>query len=291
MDSRRDEGASEATISREMSVLRASLNRAYKRHVLKTVPYIVDVEDRSPQREQRRLTIKEMAAYLNGIETYHFWMFALLSINTLARPDAIRGLTMRQVDFEDRLINLNPPGRKQTKKRRPIVPITNALLPWLEAHKGNDLVTYKGERVASIKKAHKETCRRAKIAGATPYTIRYTMAAELRRRGVPPWEVEGMLGHRMAKSTTERYAVFDPEYLGKARAAIDAYMVELTALVPRLRADNAQVRPLRKWGNGTIPLKRMVGGTGIEPVAPTMSRKVARPEIVNLQARRRTRKA
>ena len=47
-----------------------------------------------------------------------------------------------------------------------------------------------------------------------PYTIRHTMATELRKRGVPPWEVSGMLGHRSEHKTTEIYAHYAPDYLG-----------------------------------------------------------------------------
>ena len=54
------------------------------------------------------------------------------SSNTLARPEAILELKLFQVNLDDRLITLNPPGREQTKKRRPTLPITDTLFPWLE---------------------------------------------------------------------------------------------------------------------------------------------------------------
>lgn len=54
------------------------------------------------------------------------------------------------------------------------------------------------------------------------------MAVGLRKRGVPPWEVSGMLGHRASGyRTTEIYAKSDPDYLGKAVVAIDDYFREL----------------------------------------------------------------
>jgi site-specific recombinase XerD len=48
----------------------------------------------------------------------------------------------------------------------------------------------------------------------TPYSLRHTMAAELRRCGVrvPAWEVQGLLGHK-AVGVTEIYARFDPDYM------------------------------------------------------------------------------
>ncbi len=54
------------------------------------------------------------------------------------------------------------------------------------------------------------------------------------RRGVPPWEVAGLLGHRVpGVRTTERYAHYDPSYLGQAEAAIDAWMDEIETVLQR----------------------------------------------------------
>lgn len=52
------------------------------------------------------------------------------------------------------------------------------------------------------------------------------MATELRARGVPWEELAGILGHRI-KGATEKYAKYDPNYLGKAAQAIDAYFSDL----------------------------------------------------------------
>ncbi|MGB8313154.1 MAG: hypothetical protein WCE69_01560, partial [Aestuariivirga sp.] len=61
-----------------------------------------------------------------------------IALNTWARPEAILDLSVRaQVDFEHSLIDLNPPSRKQTKKRRPIIRLTENLRGWLE-HWGED---------------------------------------------------------------------------------------------------------------------------------------------------------
>jgi hypothetical protein len=107
----------------------------------------------------------------------------------------------------------------------------------------------------------------------TAYTIRHTMAAELRKRGVAVWEVAGFLGHTSGYKTTERYAKFGPDHLGQAVRAIDAYFAELgLAAVPQpvgrpLRVSSVLALPRV----GPQPLEKMVGATGIEPVTPTMS--------------------
>ena len=62
----------------------------------------------------------------------HLLRFCIISLNTLARPDAVLDLSPMQVDIKRRLIKLNPDGRRQTKKYRPVVPISETLLPWME---------------------------------------------------------------------------------------------------------------------------------------------------------------
>ena len=83
-----------------------------------------------------------------------------------------------------------------------------------------------------------------------PYTIRHT---NLRRGGVDPWEVAGMLGHKVREfRTTERYARFDPSYLSGAITAIDEYFEELQPLVKiRLIRGSSDPIPDRRSGSLT----------------------------------------
>ncbi|MDB5369807.1 MAG: hypothetical protein JWP20_1365 [Roseomonas sp.] len=54
-------------------------------------------------------------------------MFLVLLIGTAGRPQAVLELTRFQCDLERGTINLNTPGRVQTKKRRPILPMASFL--------------------------------------------------------------------------------------------------------------------------------------------------------------------
>jgi hypothetical protein len=102
------------------------------------------------------------------------------------------------------------------------------------------------------------------------------VATELRRRGVPAWEVSGLLGHRQA-GTSEIYAKFDPDYLGKARMALEDWLADLARDVPWLAGVSAGsgVAPALLSGSPESRVAtafQVVGGTGFEPVTPTMSR-------------------
>ncbi len=58
------------------------------------------------------------------------------------------------------------------------------------------------------------------------------------RRGVPAWEAQGFMGHgRPDTRTTERYAVYAPDYLGEARRAVDGIFADLKGKLRRDPAD------------------------------------------------------
>src|SRR3954453_6090070 len=224
----RQGGASDGYVSRVLSVGRAALNRAWKRQEIASAPFILDVEKGAPR--ERRLSPAEVAALLRAAATVpHLLTFAMIALNTLARPEAILDLTPFQIDIENRLIHLNPPGRKQTTKYRPVVPITETLLPIVSNVKADRIVNWHGKPIASIKKGFCTIVQRAGLsADVSPYTPRHTIATELRKRGVPAWEVAGMLGHKSGSyRTTEIYAKFDPSYLGEAARVVDAYFADL----------------------------------------------------------------
>ena len=109
--------------------------------------------------------------------------------------------------------------------------------------------------------------------------LRHAVASELRRRGVPGWVASGLIGHKKGKAaaTTGGYAKHDPAYLGKARKALDAWLTDLAKDVPWLRVVNAGAAGTGNR-NGAKPESRavagskVVGGTRIELVTPTMSR-------------------
>ncbi len=272
-------GYKNSYVSRVMSVGRAAVNRAFKWGEIERAPFIHDVTDRSDEKAPHRLDDDEMRAFLTTVQQWpHVFIFSMIMLNTLARPDAALDLAPAQVNFRDRFIDLNPQGRRQTKKYRPIVPITDTLSQLIAAREVSRFVLWHGEPVGSVKKTFKLAVRTAGLTSEiSPYSLRHTMATELRRRGVPAWEVEGMLGHRRP-GPTEKYAQFAPDYQIASRAAIDAYFAELGVSWPLPTAVCApvarQLTETEKSAEADFSTKSeewMVGVTGIEPVTPTMS--------------------
>jgi integrase len=223
-------------IKRILGVGAAALNDAHKEGEILSVPYILPGED-SPARD-RVLTLDESAALWLATELPHERMMLALLYGTLARPEAALDLRRESVDFGRWLLAQNQPGRKQTKKYRPTVPVAGFLRPWLEAAPAGPLVVWRGKPIKSFKTAWRKLRSRAWLgADVVPKTIRHTMATELRAANVPEAEIQGFLGHRAFGGKTEVYAKYRPDYLGEATAAIDGYMARVRASCVPVCAD------------------------------------------------------
>lgn len=238
----RDKPYSDGYINRILGVGATALQYAVDQEWILSAPRIRNVEVTGEQKA-RRLTLEQMAAFFNACDkrTEHVWEWGFWSIQTLGRPDAVLRLAKPQLDCDERLIHLLPPGEKQSKKRRATVPLTTSALPYAENAPPGYLITYKHQKghrpLKSIRMGFERVRDRAGLpADVTPRSLRRTMARELRRRGVSKWDIGGAMGHKSKRgggSTTEVYAEFEPDWQGPLAQAIDAYVAELSALLTR----------------------------------------------------------
>lgn len=180
--------------------------------------------------------------------------FLRLSVATLARPDAVLGFStapaLRQFDAARGLMALNPTGRRQTKKRRAVVPAPEPMVPHLLACSG--LFVAGNPRTAWRSMATALDLPGDGEAGLK--LIRRSMAALLRRRGVSAEEVEMQLGHRAIDSTTELYAPFEPGFLAGAKTAIEGIMAEVETAAPgafyrAVTASGCELLSIKRGGN------------------------------------------
>lgn len=273
-------GLSDGYLRRVLGVGKAAMNRAWKRGEVQQVPFV----DLPPTGEAYpdTMTREQLVALLNTKMPEHVRTYCLIRLATGCRGDAALDLQPFQIDRRHRLVRLNPPGRRQTKKYRATVPLLDVLAARLAGISEPYFVHWHGRQVASIKTTWRKMVKAAGLPAFPPKVLRHTVATELRRRGVPAWEVSGLLGHRTG-GTTEIYAKFDPDYLGHAREALDAFLGDLARDVPWL---GASAGPVVATGLLAYPPEtrmaagfKVVGGTGFEPVTPTMSRSTKTPRI------------
>lgn len=204
----------EATTRYEMTMLSVALRWAVKNELLDKAPDIWRPE--APERRERHLSTKDFAKWFAEVKAPHARLYVEIALATMARPTAILELTWQQVDWKHSTINLNPPGRRQTKKRRPIVALDEETMALLKvAHEGAQsdyIIERGGKKIASMKKAFQAASARSGIH-VTPYTLRHTGAVWAAEQGTSMAELAQFMGHDDDSTTQKHYARFSPTYL------------------------------------------------------------------------------
>lgn len=220
---RRANGAGDESIRRDLAVLSAALKRAVRYKKLDISPPILTLQA-SPPRE-RWMTRGEVARLfwgLRGPRQRHVLLFARLGLYTGARTGAILDLTWDRVNFDAGLIDFRKPGRRETKKRRTLTPMTpmihRMLLHAKKRSRSRFVVAWAGEGVGRIAKSFIAQAEKCGLDDVTPHVLRHTFASWAVRKGVPIYTVGKALGQTVA-STTSRYAKLAPE---DVRAAMEA---------------------------------------------------------------------
>ncbi|MGV1682980.1 tyrosine-type recombinase/integrase [Sphingopyxis sp. NJF-3] len=214
----------DATVRLELMKVSTALNWAMK----SPRKYITDRGEMwlppKSERKTRHLTRSEFDRFLEGMVAPHAKLYALIGLFTCARPGAILDLTWDRVDFMRGQIDLNPAGRAQTAKRRPVVPIGNRLMQALQeayaARTSIYVVERAGRQIGNIKKAFQAASERSSVH-ATPYTLRHTGAVWAAEAGIPMSELAQMLGHDDDRTTQQHYARYSPGYLKRVADAIE----------------------------------------------------------------------
>ena len=218
---------SHATTRYELSMLSVALRWACHNDLIAKAPSVWRPD--APEHRERHLTHAEFAKWYASVKADHARLYVELALATMARPTAILELTWQQVDWDHGTISLNPPGRRQTRKRRPTVPLDDETMIILrKAHEGaqSDYIIERGAaKIGSIKKAFQAASKRSGVH-VTPYMLRHTGAVWAAERGTPMAELAQFMGHDDDRTTQKHYARFSPAYLrgvsSRLRAAREA---------------------------------------------------------------------
>jgi integrase len=225
-----DRGVAAGSIRRELVMLVAAGNHAARQKRIEgsDLPHIPLPPPPAPV--DRWLTDGETgrllhaAAHAEGYQDGRLtraYRFIALARYTAARRRAIETLTWAQVDLQRRTIRYNPEGRRQSRKKRPAVPIADVLYPVLvrafEEKTGDFVLDHQG----SIRATFETTVWNAGLEGVTPHVLRHTWATRAAQEGVPLVDVAGMLGDEVA-TVVKNYLHHCPEHLrGAANAGHD----------------------------------------------------------------------
>lgn len=217
-------GLNVGSVNRVLECGTAAINRAYKRGAISHAPYVAKLPDRREVPKGRPLTVEELQALYRGSEVEHWHDLMTIMLCTACRPGAARELTKAQLDPAMWRVDLNPPGRVQTHKRRPVVRMTDSLWERFKTRPDGVLVRWRGEATEKNERLMRVARVRAGLDEAVNlYSIRHTCARWMRMEGVPSDQLASQLGHQVPDwgNATMRYAPNSPDYLEKAAAALE----------------------------------------------------------------------
>lgn len=208
--------AAPATIRYELLMVSTALAWAKKPKPEMWLPPVAD-------RKVRHLTHAQFERFYAAVRAPHARLYVLLGLYTMARPSAILEMTWDRVDFDRRQIDLNPAGRRQTAKRRPVVAMNDELhaelLAAYKARQIGQVIERGGKPVATVKKAFQAASERSGIH-VTPYMLRHTGAVWAAEEGTSMAALAQFMGHDDDSTTQKHYARFSPGYLKNVANAV-----------------------------------------------------------------------
>ncbi|CAB4241223.1 XerC Integrase, partial [uncultured Caudovirales phage] len=170
----------DGTIARELSVLSAAIRHQLraKRISADDTPMIELPKGGEPKdrwltpEEADRLLDAAMEGRSSKDRLPRVYKFVVLALTTASRKTALLELRKDQIDMDRGMIRLNPHGRRQTKKRRPLVPVSSDLMPILKRIMDEAAGEFLLDHPGAIRTAFNSAVRRANLDGVTPHTLR-----------------------------------------------------------------------------------------------------------------------
>lgn len=244
-------GIGPASVNKHLTALRAALNRAYKHEILtERPPKIYEIKEEVIQAAEIQPEIfkaEQLRDLVNRARCEEFlFRYILIMLSTGCRPGAARDLAPRQIDLENNIIHLNPPGRKQNAKRRPTVKLIPSLKPFImewmkETERASSFVEcrgYKNRRALGREVWNRIVKLEMDLTeGYVFYSLRHTVTSMMIAMGVDDGQVSMQLGHVRADvgPMTKKYAHaklihVSPNYLKATAEALE--QIVSAALIP-----------------------------------------------------------
>jgi integrase len=210
IDQRQQEGASNATINREIACVR----RMYRLGYLASPPRVLRIPNIPHLQEKNaRQGFITAEQYCNLVaHCPDLWLQALLEMgyNYGWRVSELLNLRVQQVDLATRTIRLEP-GMTKNREGREVTIESGALLELLrqcvEGKPPDDYVFTRGDKpIRDFRKSWENLCTAAGVPGLLFHDLRRTAARNLRAAGVPE-EIIMRIARWKTSAVFRRYAI------------------------------------------------------------------------------------
>jgi integrase len=231
---RRDQGASNGSINRELAALKRMFNLAAKMTPPKVarVPYIPMLRENNVRKgffeHHEYLALRrELPSYLKPVLMFGYY--------TGAREGEILSLRWHQVDLSSRTVHFEPGTTKNDQPRT--IALTNELLETLKSRKGiRDLNApeceyvffNKRKNICKFERAWKSAIKRAGIPDKLFHDLRRTAIRNMVRAGVPERVAMAISGHK-TRSVFDRYNIVAERDLHEAAFRLESHFANAAA--------------------------------------------------------------
>jgi len=233
-DDRKERRFSNGEINRELTTLKRIFNLARQNGKLTHVPHIPMLKERNVrtgffERDPIERVLDHLPAAIRPVVRFAY-------ITGWRIPSEVLPLQWRHIDFEARVVRLDPHTTKNDEGRT--FPFTDALLQLLEAQKaehhrlkGEGVLCpwvfhrtgkkVKGKPIVRFTKAWRTACAKAGCPGRIPHDMRRSAVRNLVHAGIPERVAMMMTGHK-TRSVFERYNIVSDGDLRDAARKLDA---------------------------------------------------------------------
>lgn len=215
MDERLDR-VSLATVQKDVSTLKAILNKAYREGHLAQPPRLPKFKALKPRNRWLELAEEER---LVTCAANHLVPLIRFAVATGGRRSELLGLDWRQVDLaRKRVVFLDTKNGEDRTIR--LCDSACAVLASLGPKEMGPVFTYKGMAIKSVKTSFDAARKAAGLDDVRFHDLRHTFASRLVQAGVPLYDVGQLLGHK-SLGMVQRYAHLAPDYQERAIKALN----------------------------------------------------------------------
>jgi len=226
---RRQQGASNGSINRELAALKRMFNLAAEMTPPKVarVPYIPMLKESNVRKgffkHREYLALRsELPGYLKPVLTFGYY--------TGARAAEVLTLKWHQVDLKARTVTLEAGTTKNDQPRT--IPLAGEVVEALQTQRFKrdanfpicDYVFSRfGKRIRGFYVAWKSACKRAGVAGKLFHDLRRTAVRNMVRAGVPERVAMAISGHK-TRSVFDRYNIVTERDLHEAAQRLENHL-------------------------------------------------------------------
>ena len=217
MDERR-RTVSLATAQRDVSTLRAVLNKAHREGLLAAAPRFPKFK--ALKHRTRWLTPNEEERLVRAASR-HIVPLIRLAVDTGGRLSELLNLDWRSVDLRNRRVTFLKTKNGEDRPVR-LCDRACAVLSSLGPKSDGPVFTFRGKPIKSVRTAFEKARQKAGLEDVRFHDLRHTFASRLVQGGVPLYDVKHLMGHKSLEMV-QRYAHLAPDYQERAIGVLNRF--------------------------------------------------------------------